>query len=118
MRALKVVGSIHCSPNALFEGETQMKVTLSLLLLVAWSAVAAPSGFAQTGVAGKWTGELSAADGHGIAQPITIELKLDGTNLTGTVSEGALEARPIQAATVDGNNVTFRTSRNLGGADI
>jgi hypothetical protein len=94
-----------------------MKVKLSLLLLVVLAA-AAPAGFAQTGVAGKWTGELSAADGHGVAQPITIELKLDGTNLSGTVTEGALEARPIQGATVDGNNVSFRTTRNLGAADI
>ena len=95
-----------------------MKVKLSLLLLVVLLVVTAPSGFAQTGVAGKWTGELSAADGHGIAQPITVELKLDGTTLSGTVTEGALEARPIAAAAVDGNNVTFRTSRNLGGSDI
>ena len=95
-----------------------MKVKLSLLLLVVLIAVAAPSAFAQTGVAGKWTGELAAADGHGIAQPITIELKLDGTTLSGTVTEGALEARPIQAATTEGNNVAFRTSRNLGGSDI
>jgi len=96
-----------------------MKVKLSLLLLVVGSMlIVVPSGFGQTGVAGKWTGELSAADGHGVAQPITVELKLAGEALTGTVAEGALEARPIQAATVAGNNVTFRTTRNLGGADI
>ena len=95
-----------------------MKVKLSLLLLVGSIALAASPAFAQTGVAGKWTGELSAADGHGVAQSITIELKVDGTNLSGTVTEGAFEARPILAATLDGNNVTFRTTRSLGGPDI
>src|SRR5262245_7911505 len=93
-----------------------MKVKRSLVLLaLGLFPVAA---FAQTGVAGKWTGELSAADGHGIAQPITIDLKLEGQTLSGTVTEGALESRPIQAATVEGNTVSFRITRNLGGSDI
>src|SRR4029453_8737354 len=93
-----------------------MKVKLSLLLVVlAFAAIAAS---AQTGVAGKWVGELSAADGHGVSQPVTIELKLDGGTLSGTVIEGSLEARPIQSATVEGTTLTFRTIRNFGGSDI
>src|SRR4029453_7602904 len=93
-----------------------MKVKLSLLLVVlAFAAIAAS---AQTGVAGKWVGELSAADGHGVSQPITLELKLDGQTLSGTVTEGALEARPILSAAAEGTTVTFRTTRNLGGSAI
>jgi hypothetical protein len=38
--------------------------------------------------------------------------------LSGTVTEGALEPRPIQSAAVDGSAVTFRTVRNFGGSDI
>jgi hypothetical protein len=93
-----------------------MKVKLSILLIVL--ALMSVPAFAQTGVAGKWVGELAAADGHGIAQPITVELKLDGQTLSGTVTEGALEARPIVGASVEGTTVSFRTTRNLGAADI
>ena len=93
-----------------------MKVKLSLVLLVV--ALTSIPALAQTGVAGKWVGELSAADGHGVSQPITLELKLDGQTLSGTVTEGALEARPILSAAVEGTTVTFRTTRNLGGSDI
>ena len=93
-----------------------MKVKLSLLLLVAGLVPA--TAFAQTGVAGKWVGELSAVDGHGVSQAITVEFKLDGQTLSGTVTEGALEARPILGAAVDGSTVTFRTVRNFGGSDI
>ena len=93
-----------------------MKVKLSLVLLVV--ALTSIPALAQTGVAGKWVGELSAADGHGVSQPITLELKLDGQTLSGTVTEGALEARPILSAATEGTTVTFRTTRNLGGSDI
>ena len=93
-----------------------MKVKLSLMLLVV--AIASVPAYAQTGVAGKWVGELSAADGHGVAQPITVDLKVEGEALSGTVTEGALEARPIAGATMEGATLTFRTTRNLGSSDI
>ena len=93
-----------------------MKVKLSLMLLVV--VIASVPSYAQTGVAGKWVGELSAADGHGVAQPITVDLKVEGEALSGTVTEGALEARPIAGATMEGATLTFRTTRNLGSSDI
>jgi len=93
-----------------------MKVKLALLLAVL--ALMSIAALAQSGVAGKWVGELSAKDGHGVSQPITIELKMEGEVLSGTVTEGALDARPIQGASIDGAMVTFRTVRNFGGADI
>ena len=93
-----------------------MKVKLSLMLLVV--ALMASTAYAQAGLAGKWVGELSAADGHGVPQPITVDLKVDGEALSGTVTEGALESRPIMAASMEGTTVTFRTTRNLGSSDI
>lgn len=93
-----------------------MKVKLSLMLLVV--ALMSVPAYAQTGVVGKWVGELSAADGHGVAQPITVDLKVEGEALSGTVTEGALEPRPIVGASIAGTTVTFRTTRNLGGSDI
>jgi hypothetical protein len=93
-----------------------MKVKLSLMLLVV--ALMASTAYAQAGLAGKWVGELSAADGHGVPQPISVDLKVDGEALSGTVTEGALESRPIMAASIEGTTVTFRTTRNLGSSDI
>lgn len=95
-----------------------MKMTTSLVLGIA--LVAAPwYAFAQGGgIAGKWTGELPAAQGRGMAQPITLELKLDGEMLTGSVIEGALAARPVTNAAVEGTTFSFRTTQNFGGQDI
>jgi len=93
-----------------------MKVKLALLLAVL--ALMSIVAFAQSGIAGKWVGELSAKDGHGVSQPVTIDLKMEGEALSGTVTEGSLDARPIQGASVEGSTVTFRTVRNFGGPDI
>jgi hypothetical protein len=93
-----------------------MKVKLSLMLMVA-ALISVPA-YAQATLAGKWVGELSATDGHGVAQPVTLDLKIEGDAVSGTVTEGALEARPIVGASTEGSTVTFRTTRNLGGSDI
>jgi hypothetical protein len=93
-----------------------MKVKLALLLAVL--ALVSIAAFAQSGIVGKWVGELSSKDGHGVSQPITIDLKMEGEALSGTVTEGSLDARPIQGASVEGSTVTFRTVRNFGGPDI
>ena len=68
-----------------------MKVKLSLMLMVA-VLISVPA-YAQATLAGKWVGELSATDGHGVAQPVTLDLKIEGDAVSGTVTEGALEAR-------------------------
>ena len=53
-----------------------MKVKLSLMLMVA-ALISVPA-YAQATLAGKWVGELSATDGHGVAQPVTLDLKIEG----------------------------------------
>src|SRR5687767_7784755 len=79
-----------------------MKRSYSLMLAAVMSLASATM-YAQTAsIAGKWSGELPAAQGRGSAQPITVELKLEADALTGSVTEGALGSRPITNAAVEG----------------
>ncbi len=61
--------------------------------------------YAQSGVAGKWTGETQ---GRGGPQTITLELAVKGTAVTGTITQGRQGAAEItNAKLVDPNTVTF-----------
>ena len=70
--------------------------------------------FAQADVAGKWTGEQQ---GRGGAQPITLELKVDGSKLTGALKTGDNSAQ-ISDGKLDGNKVSFKTTQSFGGNDV
>jgi hypothetical protein len=70
--------------------------------------------FAQADVAGKWTGEQQ---GRGGAQPVTLELKVDGSKLTGTLKTGDNSA-PISDGKLDGNKISFKTTQNFGGNEV
>src|SRR5215813_6036201 len=65
-------------------------------------------GVAQSGPAGKWTGEAQGRQGP---QPITLELKVDAGKLTGTMSQGAQPAGEItDAKIVDPDTISFKRS--------
>jgi uncharacterized membrane protein YgcG len=70
--------------------------------------------FAQGQVAGKWTGEQQ---GRGGAQPVTLELKVDGSTLTGSLKTGDNTAQ-ISDGKLDGTKVSFKTTQNRGGNDV
>ena len=79
-------------------------------LVVAVSALA----YGQAGFAGKWTGETQ---GRGGPQAVTLELKLDGTALSGTYTQGE-QATPISdAKIVDASTITFGRSVTGRGGD-
>ena len=59
-------------------------------------------------VTGKWTGD----NGRGGTQ--TFDLKQDGSTLTGTVSGGRGGAVEISNGKVDGDNVSFEVTRDMG----
>jgi len=64
--------------------------------------------FAQSGPAGKWTGEAQGRQGP---QPITLELKVDAGKLTGTMTQGAQPAAAItDAKIVDPDTISFKRS--------
>jgi len=86
----------------------------TILLVVAFAAFAAD-------VSGKWVYEQP---GRGGGDPIkvTITLKASGGSLSGNVSrpgrDGNVMETPITEGKVDGNNVTFKTSQQMGGNAI
>jgi len=87
-----------------------------VLLLPAFLVVMSVFAYAQTGAAGKWTGETQ---GRGGPQPVTLELKVSGTTLTGTYTQGQQPAADISnAKIVDANTITFsRSFTGRGGGD-
>jgi hypothetical protein len=80
------------------------------------AAVLVAPGFvaAQTGAAGKWTGETQ---GRGGTQQIVLQLKVDGGTLTGTYQQGEQPAAEIkEGKVVDASTITFkRTVMGRGG---
>jgi hypothetical protein len=74
--------------------------------------------FAQSGPAGKWTGETQGRQGP---QTITLELKVDAAKLTGTFAQGTQPAAEItEGKIVDATTVSFKRSvqGRGGGAPI
>jgi hypothetical protein len=73
--------------------------------------------FAQSGPAGKWTGETQGRQGP---QTITLDLKVDASKLTGTYAQGAQPAAEItDGKIVDATTISFKRSlqgRGGGGA--
>ena|ERR1700684_100135 len=61
---------------------------------------------------GKWTAEMQGRNGN--TQTMTINLKADGNNLTGTVS-GRNGDTDIAAGKVDGDTVSFDVVREFNG---
>jgi len=82
----------------------------TILLALSLTAMAAD-------VSGKWTFE-QAGRGGGAAVTVTLTLKAAGSTLTGNVSRpgpnGNMDT-PISDGKVDGNNVSFKTSVEMGG---
>jgi hypothetical protein len=74
-------------------------------------------------VTGKWTYEMAGRQG-GNPRPVTLNLKADGSKLTGTVSGmmgrgggggGTPPDMEIMNGKVDGNNVSFETKMEFQG---
>jgi|ERR1051326_1892217 hypothetical protein len=83
----------------------------TILLVVAIAAFAAD-------VSGKWVYEQP---GRGGGEPVkvTVTLKASGSQLTGDVSrpgrDGNMMSTPFSEGKVDGNNVSFKTTMQMGG---
>jgi hypothetical protein len=63
-------------------------------------------------VSGKWTAEMKMPNGN--SRPVTMTLKADGTNLTGSVS-GRNGDTPISDGKVNGDDVSFTVVREFNG---
>ena len=86
----------------------------TILLVVAFAAFAAD-------VSGKWVYEQPGRGG-GDPVKVTVTLKASGGSLSGNISrpgrDGNAMETPITDGKVDGNNVTFKTSQQMGGNAI
>src|SRR5262245_35718871 len=89
--------------NSIRRGSMKSKVVLVLALAFVMSAYV----YAQTGPAGKWTGEVQ---GRGGATPLTLELKVSGGTLTGTWTQGENKSDISDGKVVDANTITFKRS--------
>ena len=75
----------------------------SVLILLATAELA----WVTTDVAGKWSGSLKTADGHGV--PWYLDLKQDGDTLSGTTGpEKEEDRRPIQDGKIEGSTIRFK----------
>lgn len=93
----------------------QLLVAATLLCLVSVAA------YAQTGFAGKWVTDPPAAAaegrGRGGAGETRLDLKIEGTTVTGTIFEGGAEL-PIKEGVVNGKQVKFKTVRTNNNVDL
>jgi hypothetical protein len=85
---------------------TRLLLALSLTAFVAFGA----------DVTGKWTGQVPGRDGQMRDQ--TLNLKSDGSTVTGTVSGGRGGDVEIKEGKVSGDDVSFVVVRSFGGNEI
>jgi hypothetical protein len=78
------------------------------LLLLAGVALAAD-------VDGKWEGNL---DMGGQAIPVSYTFKAEGTTLTGTTSGPENTTIPIKNGKIEGNNISFTVTFDMGGQEM
>src|ERR1700684_2951784 len=67
-------------------------------------------------VSGKWTWEQQGRQGATTTE--TLNLKVDGSKLTGTMDAGRREPVEISDGKVDGNTISFSVKRSFNGNDM
>lgn len=75
-------------------------------LLVAVTLVAAA---AQSGIDGKWVFEMNSQMGSVTSQ---VELKAEGSTLTGQFDMGGGRTWPVENGTIEGNQISFTINRD------
>lgn len=86
----------------------------TILAAAAAATLLTVSAFAAD-VSGKWTGEMQGRNG---SRPVTLELKADGSNLTGSMSGAQGRQNEIKDGKVDGDNVSFVVVNNFNGNEM
>ena len=79
------------------------------MILVAGFALAAP-------IDGKWVGEVQGQDGS--PMQISYTFKADGDKLTGTTSSPDGKEIAIKDGKINGNNISFSVSIDMGGQEM
>jgi hypothetical protein len=84
------------------------RVGLGLALTLGLSSFA----FAQADLAGKWTGEIQGGRG---AQPVTLELTVSGTTVSGKMTTGQGQPVDITNVKFEGGTLSFSAPGGGGG---
>jgi hypothetical protein len=66
---------------------------------------------------GKWTGSIAGPDG-GQGFPVSYTFKADGNTLTGTSLGPDNSQIPLKNGKIDGNNISFSVSFDMGGQEM
>jgi hypothetical protein len=93
------------------QGGIQMRsfaLAVGLLLLLTGLTFAAD-------VDGKWSGTISTPGGD---MPVSFTFKADGANLTGSTLGMEGNQVPIKDGKIDGNNISFTVSFDMGGQEM
>jgi len=88
------------------------------LLFVTTILLVVAMGLWAADVTGKWTFQQEGRNGP---QTVTLDLKSAGGTVTGTMAGGGgrqAEPAPISEGKIDGNNLTFKVVREMGGNSI
>jgi hypothetical protein len=89
----------------------KLKDWIILLFMVAMPSLA----LAQGSVNGTWAGEVQGGRG---AQQVMLTLKADGDKLTGSVGGGRGAEVPIEAGTIAGGTLKFKTTQQGRGGQV
>lgn len=94
---------------------TRRQLTGALAALTLSLAMAAPAFAAD--ITGKWKSEFQGPDGNSRTNVFTFEQK--GEAVTGTVTSSmAPEPAKIEEGTLKGDVLSFKVTRNMGGAEL
>ena len=90
------------------------------LLFVTTILIIAAFGLLAADVSGKWVAEQPGRNG-GPPRQITFNFTVDGSKLTGTVSQpgrtGTMDSE-IKDGKVDGDNISFKVTRTMGDQEM
>jgi hypothetical protein len=94
---------------------TRRQLTGALAALALSLAAVAPAFAAD--ITGKWKSEFQGPDGNSRTNVFTFEQK--GDAVTGTVTSSmAPEPAKIEEGTLKGDAISFKVTRNMGGAEL
>lgn len=92
-----------------------MKAGVLVTFLFVYAVIAAPSVTADSPADGKWEAKVKTQVGE---QTIRMNFKSDGNKLTGTVSTGQAGETTIEDGKIDGADISFKQTVDLGGSSI
>lgn len=92
-----------------------MKVRVLVTFLFVCAVIVAPSLAADSAADGKWEAKVKTQVGE---QTIRMNFKSDGNKLTGTVSTGQAAEAAIEDGKIDGADISFKQTVDLGGSSI